>query len=447
MDRQIVCFAVPSLEISLARLTDPVLRHRPIGIAALNQPRALLHAVSPEAHKEGIHVGMPIRQAIRLCPALRVFSSNPSRVHEAQQMLCGVVRRYTPIWEPVQAGSFFFDLTGTTRLFGLACDTASRIQRDVSRHHQLDGVVGIGSNKLVARSASTLVQPAQLYEVRPGSEQAFMASLSLGTCSLLDRPQMKPTRERLHDLNLHTFGDLADIPFPALEAAIGKWARPLLQCAQGVDSSPVLPPSIQPCLEISRVFKPDHIDDDLLLSALTDLTEQLCRLLRRQHRVCHGLALTIRLSDQTDTRQQQHIEPGSCWEHDLLPHVRTLLQRCLYRRIRVHTLILTAIRVVPATEQCVLFENPADTTHQVRRQRLSLALDSLRERYGDRVIRYGRRDESCAETPLSTHTNAHRRTKHERDVVITMDARYAREVIARPCVSTWLRRIARSGDD
>ena len=251
MDRQIVCFAVPSLEISLARLTDPVLRHRPIGIAALNQPRALLHAVSPEAHKEGIHVGMPIRQAIRLCPALRVFSSNPSRVHEAQRMLCGVVRRYTPLWEPVQAGSFFFDLTGTTRLFGLACDTASRIQRDVSCHHQLDGVVGIGSNKLVARSASTLVQPAQLYEVRPGSEQAFMASLSLGTCSLLDRPQMKPTRERLHDLNLHTFGDLTDIPFPALEAAIGKWARPLLRCAQGVDSSPVLPPSIQPCLEIS----------------------------------------------------------------------------------------------------------------------------------------------------------------------------------------------------
>jgi DNA polymerase-4 len=389
MDRQIVCFAVPALEISLARLTDPGLRHRAIGIAALNQPRAWLHTVSPEAHQEGVHVGMPIRHAIRLCPALQIVSFNPSRVHEAHRMLCKVVRRYTPIWEPVQAGSFFVDLTGTGRLFGLARDTASRIQRDVSRHHRLDGVVGIGSNKLVARSAAALVQPAQLYEVRPGSEQAFMASLSLETCSLLNRPQMKPIRERLQDLNLRTFGDLTDIPFPALEAAIGKWARPLSQCAQGVDSSPVSPPATQPCLELSRVLKPDQIDTGLLDSALTDLIEQLCRLLRRRHRICHGLALTIRLSDQTDFRQQQPIKPGSCWEHDLMPHVRALLQRCMYRRIRIHTLTLTAIRVLPPTEQCVLFEDPADTTHQIR-QRLSLALDRLRERYGDHVIRYGR---------------------------------------------------------
>jgi len=32
-----------------------------------------------------------------------------------------VVTRYAPIWEPFQAGSFVMDLTGTTRLFGIAC--------------------------------------------------------------------------------------------------------------------------------------------------------------------------------------------------------------------------------------------------------------------------------------------------------------------------------------
>jgi len=33
----------------------------------------------------------------------------------------GVVTRYAPTWEPFQAGSFVMDLTGTTRLFGIAC--------------------------------------------------------------------------------------------------------------------------------------------------------------------------------------------------------------------------------------------------------------------------------------------------------------------------------------
>ena len=221
MDRHIVCFAVPSLEISLARLTDPLLRQRPVGIASLNQPRALLHEVSPEARSEGVHEGMPIRHAMRLCPGLHILISHPSRLAQAQQALFDIMEHYAPAWEPMQAGSFFLDLTGTTRLLGPPCDTASRIQRDVFRQHHLDGVLGIGSNKLIARTAATLVQPAELYQVRQGSEQDFMASFSLEAFPLLKQPRMEPVRERLRDLNLRTFGDVADIPAAALEAVFG----------------------------------------------------------------------------------------------------------------------------------------------------------------------------------------------------------------------------------
>ena len=36
MDRQIVCVAIPSFEVALARLHDPSLRTRPLAIAPLN---------------------------------------------------------------------------------------------------------------------------------------------------------------------------------------------------------------------------------------------------------------------------------------------------------------------------------------------------------------------------------------------------------------------------
>lgn len=40
MERQIVCFAIPSLEVALARLINPPLRTRPLAIANLHSPRA-----------------------------------------------------------------------------------------------------------------------------------------------------------------------------------------------------------------------------------------------------------------------------------------------------------------------------------------------------------------------------------------------------------------------
>ena len=83
MDRQIVCLAIPSFEVALARLNDPSLRTRPLAIAPLNTSRALLREVSLEAMQDGLYVGMPIEHAKWLCPTLHVFSPNPTRVHHA----------------------------------------------------------------------------------------------------------------------------------------------------------------------------------------------------------------------------------------------------------------------------------------------------------------------------------------------------------------------------
>lgn len=398
MDRHIVCFAVPSLEISLARLTDPLLRQRPIGIAPLNQPRALLHEVSSEARSEGVQAGMPIHHAIKLCPGLQVLAPRPSRLFQAQHALFGVMERYAPAWEPMQAGSFFLDLTGTTRLFGPARDTAARIQRDVFRQYRLDGVLGIGSNKLIAQTAAALVQPAALYEVRHGSERDFMASFSLEAFPLLNRPRMKPVLERLKDLNLCTFGDVADMPAPALEPVFGKWTMPLLRWAQGIDSSPVLPPPTRPYVEVSQILEPNEIDEKMVMTVISALTERLCRLLRHRQRACHELALTLRYSDHTDILRHEQVDPGSYWEQDLMPPASKLLQRCFKRRIRVRMVILSATRLLPPAEQYSLFESSHESAHRIRGQRLSLALDRLRERYGDRIVRYGRHAEDNGTT-------------------------------------------------
>ena len=170
MDRQIVCLAIPSFEVALARLNDSALRTRPLAIAPLDTSRALLREVSREAVQDGLSVGMPLEHARRLCPSLHVLSPNPTRVRQAEGSLLRVVSHYAPVWEPSQPGSYLMDLTGTGRLFGSASDVAAHAQQDILKQYHLDGVAGVGSNKLVAQTAATLIEPSELYDVRHGSE-------------------------------------------------------------------------------------------------------------------------------------------------------------------------------------------------------------------------------------------------------------------------------------
>lgn len=392
MDRQIVCFAVPSFEIALARLNDPTLRTRPLAIASLSTPRALLREVSPEAKQDGLHVGMPLEHARRVCPSLHVLSPNPSRVRRADQSLMNVVAHYAPVWEPCQPGSVVLDVTGTARLFGPACDVAAKLQQDVLERHHLDGMAGVGSNKLVAQTAARLIEPSELCEVRHGSERVFMSPLSVRTLPGLHRPCLRTVLKRLDDLNLLTLGDVADSPLDALELAVGDYAGQLSRWAQGIDHVPVLPPATQPGLEETVTLEPDEVDDPVLWGQLLDVLQRLCRMLRSQGRVCSRLSLTIRYSDQIEVTKQERVRPETSWECDLAPVLGGLFHRCVRRRVRLRQMTVSTTGLTAYAEQVPLFdERPVHGyTWRERAQALAVTLDQLHARFGERAIHYGR---------------------------------------------------------
>jgi DNA polymerase-4 len=392
MDRQIVCFAIPSFEVALARLSDPTLHTRPLAIAPLSTSRALVREVSQEALQDGLYVGMPLEHAKRLCPSLHVLSPNPHRVHTANQSLLSVVTRYAPVWESFHAGSFVMDLTGTTRLFGSACDVATKAQQDILERYHLDGVAGVGSNKLVAQTAATLVAPSELYDVRHGSEAVFMSPLSVRSLPGLHRPCMRNVLERLDDLNLLTLGDVAESPLDALALAIGDYAGQLSRWAQGIDHAPVLHPAIQPSLDETVTLEPDEVDDPLLWGTLLDVLQRLCRRLRSQRRVCRSLSLTIRYSDQIEVTKHERVTPETCWEMDVSPHLSALFQRCFRRRVRLRLMTVSMSGLTSYAEQGSLFDERTldEQRQQERAKSLALALDRLHARFGAQAIRYGR---------------------------------------------------------
>ena len=78
MDRHIVCLQIPAFRILLARGMDHALRNRPVAVAPMHTPRAVIREISDEAFREGIQPGMPVDLGRLICPGLQLIPPDPS---------------------------------------------------------------------------------------------------------------------------------------------------------------------------------------------------------------------------------------------------------------------------------------------------------------------------------------------------------------------------------
>ncbi|GJL56614.1 MAG: DNA polymerase IV [Nitrospirales bacterium] len=390
MDRHIACFSIPTFSIALARLDDSSLQTRPVAVSVSPAARAPITEVSQEAQQDGVLPGLSVAQARQQCPSLHILPPRRAQVRQAHHALVNTIRQYSPVWEPIQPGQFFFDLTGTTRLFGLACDATMRIKRDIAQQYGLVGVAGLASNKLVARIASTVVTPPRLCDIHHGSEEAFLAPLPIQTLPFSPH-HTKIILPLLSDLNIQTLHDLADIELAHLEIVLGQHARSLHAWAHGTDSSPVLCPPQQPQIEATMKLDSDDIDIHRLHSALYGLLEEVCRQLRHQQRMCHAIRVEFQYRDGIEMAKAHAVTPGTYWEVDLFPYATTLLARMFKRRVRISRLAIHAEHLTTFIEQGELFQEALipEPFVQKKSHRLTLALDQIRARFGAQAIWWG----------------------------------------------------------
>ncbi len=392
MERQIVCFVIPRLAVALARLDDPSLRTCPVAIAFAHTPRSIIHEASSEAEEAGVIPGLRTDQARRRCPSLRLVPPNPTRVARAHHALVPLIQSVAPAWESLRPGHFYLDLTGTTRLFGTTCETTMRLERNVTSQLGLHAVAGIGTNKLIAQMASSILTPPQLCDIRPGFEEEFLSPLPVETLPEIRAPEGAALRTCLADLNLQTIGDVRGVSLEALESVCGRWGHRLYQWARGIDSLPVFASQTSLPLTHSHIFEPDTIDDDRLIGGLSCLLDALCHDLRRQHRLCHRLTLTLLYSDQITVHRSVDLSTPTHWEVEMLPSAQTLFRRCLQRRVRLRSLTIRSNSFRPHPEQLSLFPiHDSEERHiQPHTHRLAMALDRLHTRFGMKIIQWGR---------------------------------------------------------
>src|SRR4026208_1216617 len=108
----------------------PELRGKPVvvGIGGAND-RGVVSAASYEARSFGVHSAMPIRAAKRLCPDCLFVPVNGAQYQRVSREVMAILRRFTPLVQPISIDEAFLDVTASRRLFGDGRAIATAIKR------------------------------------------------------------------------------------------------------------------------------------------------------------------------------------------------------------------------------------------------------------------------------------------------------------------------------
>jgi DNA polymerase-4 len=337
--------------------------------------RGVVSAASYEARRFGIHSAMPIVTAKRLCPDAIFVPVDGAKYQRVSREVMAILRRFTPLVEPVSIDEAFLDVTASRALFGDGEAIGRAIRTAIRDELDLTASVGVATTKLVAKIGSDLRKPDGLVVVPPGEEAAFLAPLPISRLWGVG----PSTAAALRDFRVTTIGDLAALDRSALVRRFGKHGASLVDRAMGRDPDPVADPDGAKSVGHEHTFDEDTSDPEVIERTLLAMAEGVSGRLRHAGLKASTVAVKVRDSAfETLTRQRTLVEPTDMTEP--IWQAALDLARPQMRGKRIRLVGITASNF-GAREQLGLFE--AD---DVRQRRVVEAADELRERFGTRAV-------------------------------------------------------------
>ncbi|MBF8289967.1 MAG: dinB [Chloroflexi bacterium] len=386
----------------------PELRGKPVAVGMGGTgDRGVVSAASYEARKFGVHSAMPIRTAKRLCPECVFVPVDGAKYQRVSREVMAILRRFTPLVEPISIDEAFLDVTASRALFGDGPAIARKIKDTIRAEIELTASVGVASTKLVAKIASDLRKPDGLVVVPPGEEAAFLAPLAISRLWGVG-PQ---TAAALRDFGVTMIGDLATLDRASLVRRFGRHGASLVDRAHGRDADPVSDPDVAKSIGHEHTFDQDTSDPEVLERTLLAMAEGVSGRLRAAGLKAATVTVKVRdASFNTLTRQRTLSEATDLTE----PIWRTAVElaRPETRGKKIRLLGVTASGF-GEREQLGLFE-----AGDPRRRQAVEAADELRRRFGPRAITRARLLSTGLPAPFERDfgTAAERRGDHAADV-------------------------------
>ncbi|WMI70188.1 DNA polymerase IV [Mangrovimonas sp. YM274] len=373
MNKNILHLDLDTFFVSCERLMDSRLKKRPLLVGGTGD-RGVVSACSYETRRFGIHSGMSMKVARRLCPEAVVIRGDASIYTKQSQMVTEIIRERVPVFEKASIDEFYADLSGMDKFFG-SYKYATELRNTIIKETGLPISFGLSANKIVSKMATGEAKPNNQLRIEHGFEKPFLAPLSIDKIPSVG----KKTYHTLRNLGIDKVATVQQMPLEMMETVLGANGRTIWRRAQGIDNPPLIPFYERKSISTERTFNRDTIDMLKLRTTIFAMTENLAFQLRKGEKLTACIAVKIRYSDFNTHTKQLKI-PYTSADHVIIPKVMELFDRLYERRLLIRLVGVKFSDLVSGNYQINLFD---DTEEMLR---LYGAMDHIRNRFGELSI-------------------------------------------------------------
>lgn len=367
---------------SVEQVLNPELRGKLVVVGGRPDRRGVVASASYEARRFGIHAGMPLATAYRLCPQAIFIEGSFPKYRDASQRFMAILADFSPYLEPMGLDEAYLDATGFESMYGSIHQMAVAIKQRIKDELRLCASVGVASCKVVAKVASGLSKPDGLLEITAGEERSFLVPLPVNKLPGIG----KKTERILRGLGIHTIGELSITTLSTLKSHFGTSGEFIHRCANGIDDRKVEPPGTTKSISRETTFGKDVSNHSLLKAMLHYLSEKVGSELRQQSKQARCITLKLRYSDFT-TITRSHTPKQSVDTDDAIFKAGLgLVEKTLgHERRPVRLIGIGVSNLTQPGRQLGMLDGSAE-----RLEQLNKAVDRIRQKYGFTAIQIGR---------------------------------------------------------
>ncbi|MGA2718126.1 MAG: DNA polymerase IV [Candidatus Acidiferrales bacterium] len=368
--------------VSVELLARPELKGLPVIVGGQRDQRGVVTSASYEARRFGVHSAMALRTAAKLCPQAVFLDSHHELYGRWSDRIASILSKYSPTVEMASVDEAYIDLAGTERLHGPALAAADKLSREITSTTGLPCSVGVGTSRLIAKVASEQAKPRGLVWVAPGSEEAFLAPLSVRRIPGIG----KVTEGALKAIGIESIAQLQAATQERLEENFGKWGEALFRKARGIDSYEFFVDAEAKSLSHNQTFGEDTNDRGRLESTLSYLCQKASKRVRDAGLHARTVTLTLRYADfKTISRGHTLAEPSDL-DTVFLKAVRELFLRAWDGKAQLRLVGVEFSQFsAGASGQLDLL----DPGRREKLERLARATDRLRDKFGFSKVQFG----------------------------------------------------------
>ena len=373
----------------------PLYRGRPLIVCHTSSDfcsHGVVAAASYEARPWGVMAGMSVWEARARCPQARFVHADIPKYLDNARRIRRICERRSHRVEVFSIDEVFVDLTAPLRShppggerWKAALEAGRGLKEDIRRELGLTASVGIGPNKLVAKMASEFQKPDGLTLIRPEQLPHVLAPMAVDRLVGVGARM----RRNLRAMGIETIGDLARAPREVLEWRFGVIGRLLWKAAWGEDASPVVRSGEDHEIKSfghSLSLRGGTLDLACLENTLLGLADAVTRRMRRDGYLGRTVSLRLRVGYGMGYARARTLEEYTDLASPVYGAARELLRReassGLWKEpVTTVGVSVSQLRRRGEGKQVTIWE-----CLDPREEKLTAALDALRDRYGEGVV-------------------------------------------------------------